>query len=266
MWAYGEQYGGWRDFAAPELLLWTAAAVYVVAVRHPIGGWGLPDGPVGWLRAGCLVGGTATAAVQARRILSRHVAAVLLGRRHERLLRPLLRRRLRQWEEAHRLAGREGPEGDRHAAERNRIALARPRSPTWMGDRVLAVESRVRGEYGLDLPSAWPRFWLLLPDGTRAALRAAERDWRSAVDAAAWALLFAVLALAWWPLSALAVLGAAAAAGRARAAVETATDLVEAAVDLYARDLAHGLGVAPEAGEVTPAVGRLLNTRFRKGG
>ena len=38
-------------------------------------------------------------------------------------------------------------EVDRLAARRNRIALARPTRPTWIGDRVAAADSRVYHQY-----------------------------------------------------------------------------------------------------------------------
>ncbi|SHN19577.1 hypothetical protein [Actinacidiphila paucisporea] len=269
MWAYGEHPRAWRDLGTPEALLWTAGALYAIGVRRH-GGWQhLPHEPAAWIRAAVLTAGAATAAVLARRILSRYVADLFLGRRHQALLRPWFHRRLRRWEEADRLAVAHAHDaaGPRHAAARNRVALARPRSATWMGDRLQAVESRVRAEYGLDLPSAWPRLWLLLPAPDRDDLRAADRAWLDATDSASWALLSLVPALAWYPLTALSLLTWLGALLRARAAVEAAADLVEAAVDLHGQALARRLGAAPaEEVQVTPAIGREVNSRLRKGG
>ncbi|MEK8169407.1 hypothetical protein NKH77_05185 [Streptomyces sp. M19] len=64
----------------------------------------------------------------------------------------------------------EDPEPDTEAltAARDRIALAEPRRPTWMGDRLLAVAVRVRDTYDLDLATAWPRLWLVVPPGAGA--------------------------------------------------------------------------------------------------
>jgi hypothetical protein len=49
-----------------------------------------------------------------------------------------------------------------------------------MGDRVAALETRVRNEYELDFPAAWPRLWLVIPEPSRAELRADLAE--SAVD------------------------------------------------------------------------------------
>lgn len=43
------------------------------------------------------------------------------------------------------------------AARRNAVALMPPRRPTWTGDRLLAPGVRIDAQYGLDLPSLWPR-------------------------------------------------------------------------------------------------------------
>jgi hypothetical protein len=154
----------------------------------------------------------------------------------------------------------------RFAGRRARIALAEPQSPTWMGDRMMAVDSRVRNTYGLDLPSAWPRLWLLLPDGVRAELRHAAGDWHASVRWGAWAVLYALLALTWWPLAILAAVTLIAAVQAGRGATALLTDLMEATVDLHGPTLAAELGCADGAGpDLNHDTGKKVNRVTRKG-
>jgi hypothetical protein len=60
------------------------------------------------------------------------------------------------------------------ARRRNAIALAPPTRPTWMGDRLAAVDARINQEYHLQL--VWPRLWLVLPDTARAEIRTRRRE------------------------------------------------------------------------------------------
>ncbi|WP_328676317.1 hypothetical protein [Streptomyces sp. NBC_00343] len=268
MWAYVDDRIGWRDLCSPPALLWAVALLHLVTVR-PLAGEHLLSGrPSDCLRAALVVGGALVIAVLARRLLAEAIAALWLGRRLQRALRPLLTRRVRLWETAHDLAVQHDRDADgaRHAARRNRIALARPQCATWMGDRNAALETRVRTEYGLDLPSAWPRLWMLLPETTRHDLRTALLTWRDATAWAAWATLFVPLAFEWWPLAPLSALGWLWAVRSARYAVETLTDLTEAAVDLYAPRLVAQLGIATDMDVVEPSTGRRVNIRLRKGG
>jgi hypothetical protein len=55
-----------------------------------------------------------------------------------------------------------------------RLAMAEPGRPTWMGDRIHAVESIAYHRYGLDLTYGWSRLWLVLPDPARTELTAAH--------------------------------------------------------------------------------------------
>ncbi|GAA1989687.1 hypothetical protein GCM10009799_14290 [Nocardiopsis rhodophaea] len=53
-------------------------------------------------------------------------------------------------------ASRPLPDTAALAAARDRIALTEPQLPIWMGDRIRAVDERVRMAYDLDLATVWP--------------------------------------------------------------------------------------------------------------
>jgi hypothetical protein len=76
--------------------------------------------------------------------------------------------------------------------------------PTKTGNIMRAGERRPAEKYGLDANVAWPRLWLLLPDGTRGELSQA----RSALDSAVAALIWGVLFLGFTALTPWAALAA----------------------------------------------------------
>ncbi|WP_248959585.1 hypothetical protein [Sphaerisporangium perillae] len=157
-----------------------------------------------------------------------------------------------------------GPGTDALNAARNRIALAEPRSPTWMGDRMLAAGIRVRARYDLDLVSAWPRLWLLVPEEVRGRITSARDDLASAARLAGWGVLYLLPALWWWPAALIgaACIGSAWWLGRHRTG--RLADLVEATADVHGRDLARSLGIDCPA-EFTPAIGESVTRVLRKG-
>lgn len=257
----------WLDFLSPAAALWAAAAMFAAGRGRP-DRWRqrLPglDGPV---RIAVALIGVLIAVGVANRLLRPWLSDLWLGRRLGRSLEFVARRRRERWDAAH-TAAMDGPSEERssQAAIRNRIALARPVSATWMGDRLAALDSRVRNEYGLDLASVWPRLWLVVPEQCRAELRTASRSWHLATSWGVWGLFYAGLALAWPPLLVVGMLTFGAALSSARRAVAAATDLAEAAFDLYALDVADRLGIAAPERKVTPEVGRSITGRFRKSG
>ncbi|RKN45567.1 hypothetical protein [Streptomyces hoynatensis] len=217
--------------------------------------------------------------------------AATLGRAVERLwlgdwprplagcARALTRRRERRWAAAqeryraalaararHALSGDAGDPPDTVALNeaRNRIALARPRRPTWMGDRLTAVDTRIHETYDLDLGSAWPRLWLLLPDTPRGDVHAARSALTDAARRAAWGVLYAVPALWWWPAALAAAVACAGAWRQGRLAVAEFAELVEATVDVHGRDLASALGIPCEE-RLTRDVGLEITRALRKG-
>ncbi|MHC3390929.1 hypothetical protein ACLQ2E_15895 [Streptomyces lavendulocolor] len=185
----------------------------------------------------------------------------------------LVRRRQDRWTDAAsraaagRSAAAEESAADRAALaeERNAIALTRPARATWIGDRLRGVGVRVHAQYGLDFPFAWPRLWTLLPEACRNDLIAAREALAGAATQSGWGLLYLCLGLVWWPAAAAGAALMLLGWRRGREAAANLADLTEATVDLYAADLALLLGVDLPSGHVTPAVGRQLSERFRKG-
>ena len=149
----------------------------------------------------------------------------------------------------------------------NRLSMAKPARPTWMGDRIAAVEQISVDRYGLDLRFGWPRLWLVLPKDVQAELTAANGQFAAAVVTGAWALLYLVLGALWWPALSIALITGLSAWTRARTAVAELTNLSESAVDLHGRTLAVALGAAPadSTGLLTSAEGEQITRQVRKG-
>jgi len=148
-------------------------------------------------------------------------------------------------------------------ARADRICLVEAGSPTWIGDRLRACRVRIGTAYGLDLDAAWPRLWLIVPDTVRIELGAARDAFSSAARLTAWAVLYLVLAIWWWPALPVAVVIGATAVGRGRLAAGNLADLIEATMDLYSGALAAQLG-EQASGPVAPALGARLTARMRK--
>jgi hypothetical protein len=158
-----------------------------------------------------------------------------------------------------------GPLPDIQALARacDRIALTEPARPTWIGDRMLAAAGRVQACYDLDLASAWPRLWLLLPEDTRGPLVLAQGDFAGAARRVGWGLLYMVLGLLWWP-AAFIGLGLCVAGWRqGRSTVSVLADLVEAVVDLHVGTLGAALGHTTN-GIFTTADGHAVTLLLRK--
>ena len=199
---------------------------------------------------------------------------VWLGRWPEPLLRRQVRARRRRWlnlvDQRRSLSG-ELPDRqenvDRLAERANRIALAEPGRPTWMGDRVHAVGQVALARFGLDLTFGWPRLWLVLPDTVRAEITAAEASFAAAVATSTWSLPYMALAIVWWPAAVVSVAFGVTGWSRARAAIGDLGALSEAAVDLHGRTLALALGVGDpdEKGVLTAEQGRKITAIVRKG-
>lgn len=218
------------------------------------------------------------------------LAAGGLGALHQRLwgsdgsgpaLAWLLRWRERWWqrwysERARRAVGADRAEAPDPATATARRARAQralrlraerePHRPTRIGDALHAVAVRLRARYALDLDLAWPRLWAVLPDPLRADLSGARVAYDTAARLAGWGVLYAGLAVLWWPAALIGAAVLVTAVARARGAAAVLASLVEAAVDLHLTDLADQLGVRPDTDELTElgrAVGRRLGQPTR---
>jgi hypothetical protein len=185
--------------------------------------------------------------------------------------RRLTERRRRQWSLLQSTFQDLVAGGDRSSFEiaalgnrRNAIALAEPARPTWIGDRVAAVQTRVRNAYGLDLSAVWSRLWLILPDQPRQEIRAERARIDDAAVLSAWGLLYLIVGAIWWPAVLVGIVSWVAGWRTARQAVDHYAELVEAAVDLHGGALAPALGV-PQPEGLTLEVGRAITRKVRKG-
>ena len=151
----------------------------------------------------------------------------------------------------------------RAIARREAICLAPAERPTWIGDRLHAADFRVYRSYAIDLATVWPRLWLVLPEATRGELSAVQDRCSSAARLTGWGVLYLLLGVFWWPALIVGAVVLLAARHRARRAVGVYAELVEAAVDLYGRELATHLGLdctgrltAGTGAEITAIVGK----------
>lgn len=151
----------------------------------------------------------------------------------------------------------------RAIARADRICLIEASCPTWIGDRLHACHVRIGKTYGLDLTAVWPRLWLIVPDTVRTELGAARDAFSGAARLTAWAVLYLVLGIWWWPAIPIAAITGTVAVSKARLATGNLADLIESAVDLHGAGLAARLG-EQVTGSVPPAVGARLTTRMRK--
>ncbi|MFI9150094.1 hypothetical protein [Streptomyces sp. NPDC053367] len=228
-----------------------------------------------------LIGAAAFTAAAAAAGLGASAAARLVERvwwasGEEPVLRRLTARRRRRWERAEAAVAEAVREfaasgGGPEAGRRLRSAIVRRDAmspepaarPTWIGDRLHAVDQRVHASYHLDLSAAWPRLWLLMPDAARAELVKAMAACTAAARLAGWGALYLPLALVWWPAALPAAGVLLTARHRIRDAVAVQADLVEAAVDLYGRDLIVQLGLECE-GPLTREAGARATSLMRK--
>ncbi len=152
---------------------------------------------------------------------------------------------------------------DKAIARADRICLIQADRPTWIGDRLRACRVRIERANGLDLNAAWPRLWLIVPDTVRTELGTARDAFTAAARLTAWAVLYLILGIWWWPAIIIALITGATAIIRAHQATGNLADLIESTVDLHSSDLATQLG-EQTPGQVSPVTGRRLTTQMRK--
>ncbi|MFF3444619.1 hypothetical protein [Streptosporangium sp. NPDC002721] len=154
---------------------------------------------------------------------------------------------------------------DELAAVRNGISLAYPARPVWIADRARSVDIRVWHAHGIDLGSAWPRLWLVVPDSTRTEIVAARETFERAGGLVGWGLLYTALGAIWWPSAVAGLATALTGWHRTRAAVAGYADLVEAAADLNAKVLATELDLLEPGAPFSRDVGLKVTRLLRKG-
>jgi hypothetical protein len=144
-----------------------------------------------------------------------------------------------------------------------RAGTEEPERPTWMGDRLQAVATRLDRELELDLATVWPYLWLSAPETTRTEITATRETLSRATTLAGWGLLYLATGVVWWPgfLIAVAVFGTG--WRRARTAVDTYAMLVETTVRLRTAALATDLGL-DHTGPLTPETGRAVTDLLRR--
>ena len=145
---------------------------------------------------------------------------------------------------------------------RTRIAPECPERPTWSGDRINALDVRLKRDLHLNLPAIWAGLWLTFPGPARTEITTARQALASATTVAAWAVLYALLAGLWWPAALIAVILAVTGWHRTRAGADAYATLLEASARLYARDLARHLGV-DHAGSLDQQTGDSLTATLR---
>jgi hypothetical protein len=146
----------------------------------------------------------------------------------------------------------------------HRIADDRPDRPTWTGDRLRGVESRLRKDIGVDITVVWPHLWLHVPDTTRAEVTAAREAMARAATLTGWGLLYICVAAVWWPGGFILLTVAATGWMRFHAATDAYATLVGAATRLHCRDLALQLGMGA-GGPVTKETGTALTAYLAEG-
>jgi hypothetical protein len=143
-----------------------------------------------------------------------------------------------------------------------RVSPERPERPTWCGDRIAAVRTRLARDHRADLAVLWPHLWLVLPEEERVEVTAAREDLSRATGLTAWGLLYLPLTVWWWPAAPVSAAVTGIAWVRARSAAGNYATLVEAVVRLHAVELADRVGVAHE-GTFSGELGERLTLRLR---
>jgi hypothetical protein len=140
-----------------------------------------------------------------------------------------------------------------------RVSKLEPTRPTWAGDRVSAVALTMWDRFGLDVPTIWPFLFLIIPEERRKALSSAQERYQDAIRLAAWAGLYILVAVFWWPGLIIVLAALAASLFRVRSSVEEYCVLLEAAIILHTPELVRTLGL-PLPGVLDHSVGSTLTT------
>ncbi|MFD8966701.1 hypothetical protein ACFV0C_17155 [Streptomyces sp. NPDC059568] len=154
---------------------------------------------------------------------------------------------------------------DRIQRQLSEISDELPHRPTWMGDRIQAVDIRLRRDLGLALAVVWPHLWLHFPESTRSEVTTARAEVSRAAALGGWGLLYLAAGALWWPGLLVTAIVTMTAWHRARTATDSYATLVEAAVRLHVAALARRLGLPHGPGPFTRRLGGELTDRLRRG-
>ncbi|MDX8141655.1 hypothetical protein SK854_06000 [Lentzea sp. BCCO 10_0061] len=154
-------------------------------------------------------------------------------------------------------------EARRAVLRREAISQLEPECPTWAGDRLRAVDDRIRRGAGLDLTTLWPRLWLVLPEPVRTEVAAVQDRCASAARTPVWGVACLLVGAYWWPALVPGLWLVLLSRRRIRRAVGVYADLVESSTDLHARDVANQLGFEL-TGKLTPEIGNQVTEMLRK--
>ncbi|MGW7719190.1 hypothetical protein ACWGKK_33525 [Streptomyces chartreusis] len=146
----------------------------------------------------------------------------------------------------------------------NRISLAEPDRPTWMGNSIGAVRIRVEIAYALHLAETWPHLWLIMPETSRNEVEQVRSEFNDAARLGAWGLLYFALGAVWWPSFLIGLVTAFSGWRRGRTAIDGFSKLTEAAVDIYGPRLARVLGFGSGGVPLDPKTGLLISLLARK--
>ncbi|MGW2424271.1 hypothetical protein ACWC0C_34355 [Streptomyces sp. NPDC001709] len=113
-------------------------------------------------------------------------------------------------------------------ARRARSTPVEPGCPTWSGDRLRAVEERVRTETGVEIADEWTKLLLVVPDTSRATLSEARDTFDAACESLVWSIAFTLVGIEWWPAAVLGAVLWLASWQSLRRAVETLCRTTEA--------------------------------------
>lgn len=152
----------------------------------------------------------------------------------------------------------------RRARQRQaRIGVTQPTKTTRVGDRFDSTLLRIRYHNGVDLHLIWPRLWTVLPEEFRTDLSAAQEAYAAAARLAGWGFLYISLTAAWWPAAFVGTVILLAAYIRIWSSAENLASLIEAAVDIHAKDLAAALGIPSETVDSSAELGRSIAHRLQ---
>jgi hypothetical protein len=150
------------------------------------------------------------------------------------------------------------------AAAQNSISLAEPDRPTWMGNSIGAVRTRVELAYDLHLAETWPLLWLIMPETSRTEVDHVRSEFNDAARLGAWGLLYFALGAVWWPAFLIGLATCLTGWRRGRTAIDGFSKLTEAAVDIYGPCLAGTLGLGSGNAPLDPKTGMLITLLARK--